>query len=253
MLNLFKNKKVTKKVTTKKLSIVKQIDKLSSFENISTTIESVIANRKNTYKSFIDGLLGELALGEHLEKLDIEASKQKNRNKWKHNQLAKSGFGKHSTNDKNQSTFEYTVFTRQELNIRKQANKHSNLFYNYCLEKDFTSFVYAFQNFRKDNIELFSNSENSKQASHKRKTTKQANSKKEASNELSNKSLSLEFVSNITNDKTFKDKNLETCLKDCYSFIEIYLNENGLDFEKIMKTNKSNEIETFKKIFKIAI
>ena len=38
MLNLFKNKKVTKKPTTKKLSIVKQIDILSSFENISTTI-----------------------------------------------------------------------------------------------------------------------------------------------------------------------------------------------------------------------
>ena len=99
---------------------------------------------------------------------------------------------------------------------------------------------------------MFSNSENSKQASHKRKTTKQANSKKEASNELSNKSLSLEFVSNITNEKTFKDKNLETCLKDCYSFMEIYFNENGLDFEKIIKNNKSNEIETFKKIFKIA-
>ena len=253
MLNLFKNKKVTKKVTNKKLSIVKQIDKLSNFENISTTIETVIANRQNTYKSFIDGLIGELALGDYVEKLDIEASKQKNRNKFKHDQLSKKGFGKHSTNDKNQSVFEYTVFTRQELNIRKQANKHSNLFYNYCLENEFTSFVYAFQNFRKDKIELFSNTENSKQASHKRKTTKQANSKKQASNELSNKSLSLEFVSNITNEKTFKDKNLETCLKDCYSFMEIYFNENGLDFEKIIKNNKSNEIETFKKIFKIAI
>ena len=97
-------------------------------------------------------MLSELALGDFVEKLDIEASKQKNRNKFKHDQLSKKGFGKHTTNDKNQSTFEYTVFTRQELNIRKQANKYSNLFYNYCLENEFTSFVYAFQNFRKDNI-----------------------------------------------------------------------------------------------------
>ena len=74
MLNLFKNKKVTKKTTTKKLSIVKQIDKLSSFENISTTIENVIANRKNTYKSFIDGLLSELALGDFVEKLETGRS-----------------------------------------------------------------------------------------------------------------------------------------------------------------------------------
>ena len=162
MLNLFKSKKTKNENVKPKLSIAKQINNLSSFDNIKSTVKTCLDNRQNTYKSFIDNLPYEIALGSYLNNLDNEASNQKNRNKWKHNELAKNGFGTHTTNEKNQSKFEYTVFTKQELNVRKQAFKHSTMFYNYCSKNDYTSFVYAWQNFRKDNIELFATSDNSK-------------------------------------------------------------------------------------------
>ena len=162
MLNLFKSKKTKNENVKPKLSIAKQINNLSSFDNIKSTVKTCLDNRQNTYKSFIDNLPYEIALGSYLNNLDSEASKQKNRNKWKHNELAKNGFGTHTTNEKNQSKFEYTVFSKQELNVRKQAFKHSTMFYNYCSKNDYTSFVYAWQNFRKDNIELFATSDNSK-------------------------------------------------------------------------------------------
>ena len=162
MLNLFKFKKTKNENVKPKLSIAKQINNLSSFDNIKSTVKTCLDNRQNTYKSFIDNLPYEIALGSYLNNLDSEASNQKNRNKWKHNELAKNGFGIHTTNEKNQSKFEYTVFTKQELNVRKQAFKHSTMFYNYCSKNDYTSFVYAWQNFRKDNIELFATSDNSK-------------------------------------------------------------------------------------------
>ena len=149
MLNLFKSKKTKNENVKPKLSIAKQINNLSSFDNIKSTVKTCLDNRQNTYKSFIDNLPYEIALGSYLNNLDNEASNQKNRNKWKHNELAKNGFGTHTTNEKNQSKFEYTVFTKQELNVRKQAFKHSTMFYNYCSKNDYTSFVYAWQNFRK--------------------------------------------------------------------------------------------------------
>lgn len=253
------NKKV------KKLSI-RQIEKLAvknaSFKNMPTTWKTLNQLNVNSHKSFMSDILPlELSIGKNLDLIEEAIINKKNRNKSKHDLLSKNGYGRHTTNEKGQSKFNYEIANctnndsaRKYLNLRKLAFQNSTRFIQFCYDNEISSFQYGYQRFNTEILKPIkeANTENSKQASHKRKTNKQANSKKEASNELSNKSLSLEFVSNITNDKTFKDKNLETCLKDCYSFIEIYLNENGLDFEKIMKTNKSNEIETFKKIFKIA-
>jgi hypothetical protein len=239
MLNLFKSKKTKNENVKPKLSIAKQINNLSSFENINTTVKTCLDNRKNTYKSFIDNLPYEIALGSYLNNLDIEASKQKNRNKWKHNQLSKSGFGKHTTNDKNQSTFEYTVFTKQELNVRKQAFKHSTMFYNYCSKNDYTSFVYAWQNFRKDNIELFATSDNSKQASHSRKTNKQAKTNKKENVKSKASFDSQKMLDKIVSNKAYKELSNEALAKQCLVLIEVMYAENGMEFSKLMTNDKT--------------
>ena len=251
MLNLFKSKKTKNENVKPKLSIAKQINNLSSFENINTTVKTCLDNRKNTYKSFIDNLPYEIALGQYLIQLDIEASKQKNRNKWKHNQLAKSGFGKHTTNDKNQSTFEYIGFTRQELNIRKQiAKEYSLKFVNFCNENSFTSTVYAWQQFKIANKELFATSDNSKSASHNRKTTKQAKTNK---NEASKNTVSYDsqkMLNKIVSNKSYKELSNEALAKQCLVLVQGMYAENGMDFDKLMTNDKTKS--TILKALKIA-
>ena len=78
MLNLFKSKKTKNENVKPKLSIAKQINNLSSFDNIKSTVKTCLDNRQNTYKSFIDNLPYEIALGSYLNNLDSEASNQKN-------------------------------------------------------------------------------------------------------------------------------------------------------------------------------
>jgi len=250
MLNKIKN--LVSKNETKKLTVANQIN--DYVNDISNTITKVLENRKNAYKGFLDSLIPEIAIGDYVEQLDIKASKQKNRNKWKHDQLAKNGFGKHTTNEKNQSKFEYTTFTRQELNIRKQASKHATRFVEYCEKNQFTSFVYAYQSFQKDVLSLHQDKKDSKAPSHKRKIEKQSKqkTKQKIVKELPNKSLTLKLVSELTQDKNFKNKDFETCLKDCFFILELYLDENGIDFNKFMKVQKNNGLETLKKVFKIA-
>ena len=248
MLNLFKSKKTKNENVKPKLSIAKQINNLSSFDNIKSTVKTCLDNRKNTYKSFIENLPYEIALGQYLIQLDIEASKQKNRNKWKHNQLAKSGFGKHTTNDKNQSTFEYIGFTRQELNIRKQiAKEYSLKFVNFCNENSFTSTVYAWQQFKIANKELFATSDKSKSASHNRKTTKQ--SKKNKSNDKNSfKFESQKMLNKIVSQKTYKDIDHKQLAKQTLELIKCIYSENGIEFEKLIKNKeyKNNILEAFK-------
>ena len=240
MLNLFKSKKTKNENVKPKLSIAKQINNLSSFENINTTVKTCLDNRKNTYKSFIENLPYEIALGQYLIQLDIEASKQKNRNKWKHNQLAKSGFGKHSTNDKNQSTFEYVGFTRQELNIRKQiAKEYSLKFVNFCNENSFTSTVYAWQQFKIANKELFATSDNSKQASHNRKTTKQAKTNKKEASKNTVSFDSQKMLEKIVSNKSYKELSNEALAKQCLVLVQVMYAENGMDFDKLMTNDKT--------------
>ena len=239
MLNLFKFKKTKNENVKPKLSIAKQINNLSSFDNIKSTVKTCLDNRQNTYKSFIDNLPYEIALGSYLNNLDSEASKQKNRNKWKHNELAKNGFGIHTTNEKNQSKFEYTVFTKQELNVRKQAFKHSTMFYNYCSKNDYTSFVYAWQNFRKDNIELFATSDNSKQASHNRKTTKQAKTNKKENLKSKASFDSQKMLDKIVSNKSYKELSNEALAKQCLVLVQVMYAENGMDFDKLMTNDKT--------------
>ena len=248
MLNLFKFKKTKNENVKPKLSIAKQINNLSSFDNIKSTVKTCLDNRQNTYKSFIDNLPYEIALGSYLNNLDNEASNQKNRNKWKHNELAKNGFGTHTTNEKNQSKFEYTVFTKQELNVRKQAFTHSTMFYNYCSKNDYTSFVYAWQNFRKDNIELFATSDNSKQASHNRKTTKQSKKNKSNNDKNSFKFESQKMLNKIVSQKTYKDIDHKQLAKQTLELIKCIYSENGIEFEKLIKNKeyKNNILEAFK-------
>ena len=239
MLNLFKSKKTKNENVKPKLSIAKQINNLSRFDNIKSTVKTCLDNRQNTYKSFIDNLPYEIALGSYLNNLDSEASKQKNRNKWKHNELAKNGFGIHTTNEKNQSKFEYTVFTKQELNVRKQAFKHSTMFYNYCSKNDYTSFVYAWQNFRKDNIELFATSDNSKQASHNRKTTKQSKTNKKEASKNTVSFDSQKMLDKIVSKKSYKELSNEDLAKQCLILVQVMYAENGMDFDKLMNNDKT--------------
>ena len=239
MLNLFKFKKTKNENVKPKLSIAKQINNLSSFDNIKSTVKTCLDNRQNTYKSFIDNLPYEIALGSYLNNLDSEASNQKNRNKWKHNELAKNGFGIHTTNEKNQCKFEYTVFTKQELNVRKQAFKHSTMFYNYCSKNDYTSFVYAWQNFRKDNIELFATSDNSKQASHNRKTTKQSKTNKKEASKNTVSFDSQKMLDKIVSKKSYKELSNEDLAKQCLILVQVMYAENGMDFDKLMNTDKT--------------
>ena len=239
MLNLFKFKKTKNENVKPKLSIAKQINNLSSFDNIKSTVKTCLDNRQNTYKSFIDNLPYEIALGSYLNNLDSEASNQKNRNKWKHNELAKNGFGIHTTNEKNQSKIEYTVFTKQELNVRKQAFKHSTMFYNYCSKNDYTSFVYAWQNFRKDNIELFATSDNSKQASHNRKTTKQSKTNKKEASKNTVSFDSQKMLDKIVSKKSYKELSNEDLAKQCLILVQVMYAENGMDFDKLMNNDKT--------------
>ena len=251
MLNLFKNKKTKNENVKPKLSIANQINNLSSFENINTTVKTCLDNRKNTYKSFIENLPYEIALGQYLIQLDIEASKQKNRNKWKHNQLAKSGFGKHTTNDKNQSTFEYIGFTRQELNIRKQiAKEYSLKFVNFCNENTFTSTVYAWQQFKIANKELFATSDKSKSASHNRKTTKQSKTNKKEASKNTVSFDSQKMLDKIVNNKAYKDLSHEELSKQCLVLLEVMFAENGMEFNKLMSNDKTKD--TILKALKIA-
>tara|TARA_X000001388_G_scaffold76013_2_gene72198 strand:+ start:213 stop:965 length:753 start_codon:yes stop_codon:yes gene_type:complete len=250
MLNLFKSKKTKNENVKPKLSIAKQITNLSSFDNIKSTVKTCLDNRQNTYKSFIDNLPYEIALGSYLNSLDNEASNQKNRNKWKHNELAKNGFGTHTTNDKNQSKFEYTVFTKQELNVRKQAFKHSTMFYNYCSKNDYTSFVYAWQNFRKDNIELFATKDNSKQASHNRKTNKQSKTNKKEASKITASFDSQKMLDKIVTNKGYKELSNEALAKQCLVLVQVMYAENGMDFEKLMKNDKTKN--TVLKALKVA-
>jgi hypothetical protein len=251
MLNLFKNKKTKNENIKPKLSIAKQINNLSSFENINTTVKTCLDNRKNTYKSFIENLPYEIALGQYLIQLDIEASKQKNRNKWKHNQLAKSGFGKHTTNDKNQSTFEYIGFTRQELNIRKQiAKEYSLKFVNFCNENTFTSTVYAWQQFKIANKELFATSDKSKSASHNRKTTKQSKTNKKEASKNTVSFDSQKMLDKIVNNKAYKDLSHEELSKQCLVLLEVMFAENGMEFNKLITNDKTKG--TILKALKIA-
>ena len=239
MLNLFKFKKTKNENVKPKLSIAKQINNLSSFDNIKSTVKTCLDNRQNTYKSFIDNLPYEIALGSYLNNLDSEASNQKNRNKWKHNELAKNGFGTHTTNEITQSKFEYTVFTKQELNVRKQAFKHSTMFYNYCSKNDYTSFVYAWQNFRKDNIELFATSDNSKQASHNRKTTKQSKTNKKEASKNTVSFDSQKMLDKIVSKKSYKELSNEDLAKQCLILVQVMYAENGMDFDKLMNNDKT--------------
>jgi hypothetical protein len=251
MLNLFKSKKTKNENVKPKLSIAKQINNLSSFENINTTVKTCLDNRKNTYKSFIDNLPYEIALGSYLNNLDIEASKQKNRNKWKHNQLSKSGFGKHTTNDKNQSTFEYVGFTRQELNIRKQiAKEYSLKFVNFCNENTFTSTVYAWQQFKIANKELFATSDKSKSASHNRKTTKQSKTNKKEASKNTVSFDSQKMLDKIVNNKAYKDLSHEELSKQCLVLLEVMFAENGMEFNKLITNDKTKG--TILKALKIA-
>ena len=251
MLNLFKNKKTKNENVKPKLSIANQINNLSSFENINTTVKTCLDNRKNTYKSFIENLPYEIALGQYLIQLDIEASKQKNRNKWKHNQLAKSGFGKHTTNDKNQSTFEYIGFTRQELNIRKQiAKEYSLKFVNFCNENTFTSTVYAWQQFKIANKELFATSDKSKSASHNRKTTKQSKTNKKEASKNTVSFDSQKMLDKIVNNKAYKDLSHEELSKQCLVLLEVMFAENGMEFNKLITNDKTKD--TILKALKIA-
>ena len=250
MLNLFKFKKTKNENVKPKLSIAKQINNLSSFDNIKSTVKTCLDNRQNTYKSFIDNLPYEIALGSYLNNLDSEASNQKNRNKWKHNELAKNGFGIHTTNEKNQSKFEYTVFTKQELNVRKQAFKHSTMFYNYCSKNDYTSFVYAWQNFRKDNIELFATSDNSKSASHNRKTTKQSKTNKKEASKNTVSFDSQKMLDKIVSKKSYKELSNEDLAKQCLILVQVMYAENGMDFDKLMTNDKTKS--TILKALKIA-
>lgn len=250
MLNLFKSKKTKNENVKPKLSIAKQITNLSSFDNIKATVKTCLDNRQNTYKSFIDNLPYEIALGSYLNNLDNEASNQKNRNKWKHNELSKNGFGTHTSNDKNQSKFEYTVFTKQELNVRKQAFKHSTMFYNYCSKNDYTSFVYAWQNFRKDNIELFATQDNSKSASHKRKTTKQSKTNKKEASKITASFDSQKMLDKIVTNKGYKELSNEALAKQCLVLVQVMYAENGMDFEKLMKNDKTKN--TVLKALKVA-
>lgn len=250
MLNLFKSKKTKNENAKPKLSIAKQITNLSSFDNIKATVKTCLDNRQNTYKSFIDNLPYEIALGSYLNNLDNEASNQKNRNKWKHNELSKNGFGTHTSNDKNQSKFEYTVFTKQELNVRKQAFKHSTMFYNYCSKNDYTSFVYAWQNFRKDNIELFATQDNSKSASHNRKTTKQSKTNKKEASKITASFDSQKMLDKIVTNKGYKELSNEALAKQCLVLVQVMYAENGMDFEKLMKNDKTKN--TVLKALKVA-
>jgi hypothetical protein len=250
MLNKIKN--LVSKNETKKLTVANQIN--DYVNDISNTINKVLEMRENAYKGFLDSLIPELAIGDYVEQLDIKASKQKNRNKWKHNELAKNGFGKHTTNEKNQSKFEYTIFTKQELNIRKQASKHATRFVEYCKTKQFTSFVYAYQSFQKDILSLHENKKDSKAPSHKRKIEKQSKqkTKQKIVKVLPNKTLVLEYASQLTSSKDYKDRNFETCVNDAFYFLELICHENGIDFNKFMKVKQNNGLETLKKVFKIA-
>ena len=245
------NKKV------KKLSI-RQIEKLAvknaSFKNMPTTWKTLNQLNVNTHKSFMNDILPlELSIGKNLDLIEEAIINKKNRNKSKHDLLSKNGYGRHTTNEKGQSKFNYEFANcnnndsaRKYLNLRKLAYQNSTRFIQFCYDNEISSFQYGYQRFNTEILKPIKEADttNKKQASHKRKSKKEAE-KVEANNET----LTSIFVNEITSKDNFKNKNIssEEALKVCFELCNIYCSEIEKDFTKLIKDN-----ETFKKIFKIA-
>ena len=113
------------------------------------------------------------------------------------------------------------------------------MFYNYCSKNDYTSFVYAWQNFRKDNIELFATSDNSKQASHNRKTTKQSKTNKKEASKNTVSFDSQKMLEKIVSNKSYKELSNEALAKQCLVLVQVMYAENGMDFDKLMTNDKT--------------
>ena len=113
------------------------------------------------------------------------------------------------------------------------------MFYNYCSKNDYTSFVYAWQNFRKDNIELFATKDNSKQASHNRKTNKQAKTNKKEASKNEVKFDSQKMLDKIVSKKSYKELSNEDLAKQCLILVQVMYAENSMDFDKLMTNDKT--------------
>ena len=257
MLNLFKNK-TTKETKVKAKTIFQKIDINSSFENMANTWQKLDLYNKNTHESFMDSLQYELAIGSNMAKIEEAVKNSKNKNKAKHDLYSKCGYGKHTTNEKNQSKFLYCEerFTSQDsarkfLNVRKLAFQNSNLFIQYCKKNKSTSFQYAFILFNNEVLKPIKNENNEgKQASHSRKTTKQSKTNKKEASKNEVKFDSQKMLNKIVSNKAYKQLSHEELSKQCLVLLEVIFAENGMEFSKLMTNDKTKS--TILKALKIA-
>ena len=257
MLNLFKNK-TTKETKVKAKTIFQKIDINSSFENMTNTWDKLDQYNKRSHKGFMESLEYELAIGSNMAKIEEAVKNSKNKNKAKHDLYSKCGYGKHTTNEKNQSKFLYCEerFTSQDsarkfLNLRKLAFQHSTLFIKYCKDIEATSFQFTFIKFNNEILKPMKNENNEgKQASHSRKTNKQAKTNKKENVKSKASFDSQKMLDKIVSNKAYKDLSHEELSKQCLVLLEVMFAENGMEFNKLITNDKTKD--TILKALKIA-